>query len=85
MPLISPTILGANESSNPLDESIFALYPLYLELTIDGGTPLSRQPIYSAPYAQIAGSAESVNGGLVSASEIQINGVPIVDSGGNWG
>ena len=34
------SVLEANESSNPLDESIFSLYPLYLELTVDGGDTL---------------------------------------------
>ena len=43
-----------------------------------------RQAIYSAPYAQIAGTAESVHGGIVSASEIHISGTPIVDSNGSW-
>ena len=45
---------------------------------------LSRQPIQSAPYAQIAGVAESVDGGSVSASEVLISGVPCIDSDGNW-
>ena len=78
------TTLGANESINPLDHTVLSLHPIFLELTIDNGLALSRQPIQSAPYAQIAGVAESVDGGSVSATEILISGVPVIDSSGNW-
>ena len=78
------SVLGADVSSNPLDESVLSLYPLYLELQVDGGTPLPRQAIHSAPYAQIAGVAESVEGGSVSASDLTVGGVLVVDSGANW-
>ncbi|MBM75166.1 MAG: hypothetical protein CMK59_07180, partial [Proteobacteria bacterium] len=77
-------VLGADVLLNPLDESVLALYPLYLELEIDTGTPLARQPIQSAPYAQMSGVAESVDGGSVNASDISIGGAPVVDSGRNW-
>ena len=78
------TTLGANESINPLDHTVFSLYPVFLELTINNGVPLSRQAIQSAPYAQMAGVSESVDGGSVSASEVLISGAPVIDSDGNW-
>lgn len=78
-------ILGTDESGNPLDSEVLSLYPLYLELQLDNNSPMTpRQEITSAPYAQIAGVAESVNGGIVNASEVQINSVPVVDSNRNW-
>ena len=39
-------VLGADEQGNPLDESVLSLYPLYLQLTVDGGAPLDRQSIH---------------------------------------
>ena len=77
-------VLGANTSLNPLDEQVLSLYPIYLGLEIDGGAQLARQPISSAPYAQMSGVAESVDGGSVNASDISVGSVPVVDSNGNW-
>ncbi|MEC8379125.1 MAG: hypothetical protein VXZ96_02310, partial [Myxococcota bacterium] len=81
-------ILGADEVNNPLDSSTLALYPLYLELQLNTNAPMTtRYPINSAPYAQMAGTAEvaeTVNGGLVNASEIQVNGLQVIDGTGNW-
>ena len=77
-------VLGSNTSLNPLDEQVLSLHPLYLSLEIDSGAPLDRQLLSSAPYAQMAGVSESVDGGLVNASEISIGNVPVVDSSGNW-
>lgn len=52
-------ILGADEENNPLDEMVFEQYPLWLELTVDEGTPMSpRHRLTSVPYAHIAGFAE---------------------------
>ena len=45
---------------------------------------LPRQEITSAPYAQIAGVAESVDGGTVNASEVQIGSIPVIDGNRNW-
>ena len=56
-------VLGTNTSTNPLDEDVLSLYPIYLEMELDSYGPMSpRQPINSAPYAQMAGVAESVEG-----------------------
>ncbi len=78
-------ILGTNETTNPLDSDVLSLYPLYLELQLDSNTPMSpRQEITSAPYAQISGVAESVEGGIVDASEIQIGSIPVIDGNRNW-
>ena len=79
------SVLGADEVNNPLDSNVLSLYPLYLELQLDGNSPMSpRSDINSVPFAQIAGSAESVDGGSVNASDISIGGNPIIDGTGSW-
>ena len=82
------TILGSDEQNNALDSSTLEFYPLYLEISVDQGTPLSpRSPIVSVPYSQISGLSEtavSLEGGSVNATEISISGQPIVDASGTW-
>ena len=79
------TILGADEVNNPLDSDVLSLYPLYLELQLNTNAPMMpRHTLSSAPYAQIAGVAESVDGGPVNASEVSIGMTPVIDSGGHW-
>ena len=74
-----------SDSSNPLDESVLSLYPLFLEIEIDSSGPLSpRQAILSAPYAQLSGSSTNLSGGTVEATQISVGGVLIVDSNGAW-
>ena len=77
-------LLGVDEENNALDDSVFANYPLYLELKVDGERLEPRHPMTSVPYAQIAGVAESVDGGVVNASEVMINGSQVIDDSGNW-
>ncbi len=78
-------VLGTNTSTNPLDEDVLSLYPIYLEMELDSYGPMSpRQPINSAPYAQRAGVAESVEGGQVDATEVSINGNQVIDGNGEW-
>ena len=56
------TLLG-NNLSNPIDDSILADYPLYIEIAINGGSPVGiRKEIVSAPYSRRAGVAESLQG-----------------------
>ena len=77
-------ILGADTQTNPLDSSILQQYPLYMEVQFNNHTPMSsRQSINSAPYAQIAGVAESVEG-TVDATEVYINSNLVIDGSGNW-
>ena len=79
------SILGADINANPLDSSTLSSYPLFLELQLDSNAPMSpRQLITSAPYSQISGVAESVDGGKVNASDIDIGNVPVIDSNRNW-
>ena len=79
------SVLGSDTVNNPLDSTILSLYPLYLELELDVNGPMSpRQVINSAPYAQMAGVSESVDGGYVNASEIMVNGTTVVDGNGEW-
>lgn len=81
-------ILGSDEQNNPLDSGTLEFYPLYLEIAVDQGTPLSpRTPVVSVPYSQIAGLSElsvSLDGGPVNATEVNINGQNVIDSNGNW-
>jgi|GEM_PF-3577547 len=78
-------VLGTDEQNNPLDSSVLESYPLFLELTIDSNNPMSpRHPIQSAPFAQIAGVAESVNGGTVRADSVHINSTQVIDGTGSW-
>ena len=78
-------ILGTDEQNNALDSNTLSQYPLYLELTLDQNAPMSpRQVINSAPYAQMAGISESVEGGSVNASQIWVNNIPVIDSSGAW-
>ena len=77
-------VLGADVLANPLNQSVLSLGQLYLELRVDWTNPLPRQPIYSAPYAQIASVAQTIDGGDVNAAQISVSGTPVVDSGGHW-
>ena len=74
-------ILG---NQNPLDETVFADGTIWLQLVV-GGTVLSpRHELVAVPMAIHATSAENVNGGIVDASEILIDGVEVIDEDGNW-
>ena len=76
------TVLGTN---NDLDSDTLSLYPLYLEIQLDSNAAMSpRQSINSAPYAQIAGVAESLEGGTVDATNISVNGTQVISSSGVW-
>lgn len=79
------TVLGTDTQNNALDSDTLLNYPIYLEVQLDANTPMSpRQAINSAPYAQIAGIAESVEGGSVDADNVSIQGSPVIDSTGTW-
>ena len=80
-------VLGSDEENNPLDDAVFTNSPLWLELVVNGEELEPRHQLTSVPYAQIAGVAEvaeSVDGGSVNASDISVNGTPVVDGDGNW-
>ncbi|MEC7984837.1 MAG: hypothetical protein VX278_06720 [Myxococcota bacterium] len=79
------TVLGSDEVSNPLDSDTLSQHPIYLELQLGSNSPMSpRHPINSAPYAQMSGVSESVDGGSVNATDVSISSTPVIDSGGNW-
>ena len=68
------SVLGADTVNNPLDSTILSMYPIYMELELDVNGPMSpRQVINSAPYAQMAGVSESVDGGSVNATVEKVN------------
>ena len=79
------TILGADEEANPLDVEILGQNPLFLSLAVDGGDALApRHEILSVPYAMMADTCENVSGGIVDASEIRVDGEPVITEGGAW-
>ena len=78
-------VLGADEDGNTLDELVLAGGPLWLELRVDDSEPMRpRHKLLSVPYAVMAGTATNVEGGVVDASEIAVDGTTVIDAGGNW-
>jgi len=78
-------ILGEDVDDNPLETDTLAQYPLFLELTVDEGDPLSpRHELVSVAYAMMADTCENVSGGIVDASEIRVDGEPVITEGGAW-
>jgi hypothetical protein len=77
-------VLGASED-NPLDTAALAQAPVWLELQLEGeGAMAPRSPIHSVPYATMATVAEEVSGGPVDASQIAVDGTPVVNESGEW-
>ena len=77
-------VLGASED-NPLDTDVLSQAPVWLELQLDGeGAMTPRSPIHAVPYATMATVAEEVSGGPVDASEIAVDGTPVVNELGEW-
>ena len=64
--------LGVDESGNPLESETLSLYPVFLEIQRNSAPMSPRQSINPAPYAQIAGMAESVEGKTVNTSEVYL-------------
>jgi hypothetical protein len=76
--------LGADED-NPLDTAVLDQVPVWLELQIEGeGAMFPRSPIHAVPYATMATVAEEVFGGPVDASQIAVDGIPVVNDAGEW-
>ncbi len=62
-----------------LTEDLF-MDDIYLSLAVDGGAELSdRLHLVTVPYAFVA---NSVDGGLVDASEVQVDGTTVIDATG---
>ena len=63
-------------ATNLLDDAVFEGGALFVGLAVDGGAELpDRIVISSTPFARRAAVAESTDGGIVNASEVQINGL----------
>ncbi len=78
-------VLGADETENPLNTAVLQEGPVWLELQLDGeGAMFPRSPIHAVPYATISTMAKSVSGGPVNATELAVDGTPVVDASGNW-
>jgi len=79
------TVLGADEEDNPLDTDVLSQAPVWLELQLEGEEAMiPRSPIHSVPYATMATVAEEVSGGPVDASQIAVDGTPVVNELGEW-
>ena len=77
--------LGSNTATNPLEDSMLANGPLFIEVEVDNAGPIgSRQLVVSSPFSRRAGVAENVEGGSVSASELSVGGSLVIDSTGSW-
>ena len=77
-------VLGADED-NPLDTDVLSQAPVWLELQLDGEPAMfPRSPINAVPYATMATVAEEVSGGPVDASQIAVDGTPVVNELGEW-
>jgi len=79
------TTLGADEEGDPLDTDVLGQHPVFLGMAVDGGDDLEpRHEILSVPYAVMADTCENVSGGIVDASEIRLDGEPVITEGGAW-
>ena len=78
-------VLGADEANNPIDALLLDGGSLYLELQVQGESPLEpRHVLTSVPYSVVAGTSTNVAGGTVDASTIRVNGAEVIDSSGAW-
>lgn len=78
-------VLGTDEETNPLDTATLAQAPVWLELQLDGEPAMfPRSAINAVPYATMATVAEEVSGGPVDATEIAVDGTPVVNASGEW-
>ena len=78
-------ILGGDVNNNPLDDQLLMNNTLFLEIEIEGTGPLNpRKPIHATPYTRISQKSVALEGGQVNASDIQVNGVSVIDSNGSW-
>ncbi len=75
------TVLG---DQSPLGDELFAGGTLWLELRVDDVTLEPRQQVVSVPTAMRAAVAESVDGGVVDASEVWVGGELVIDDQGYW-
>ena len=55
---------------------------LWLELSVDGSIVGDRLPLRSVPFALRADTATHLSGGVVNATEVQIDGQTVIDSSG---
>ncbi len=77
-------ILGA-DGDNPLDTDVLSQAPVWLELQLDGEPAMfPRSSIHAVPYATMATVAEELSGGPVDASQIAVDGTPVVNELGEW-
>ena len=77
-------ILGA-DVNNPLDQGLFANSPLFLELQLGTEDPFfPRQLLNALPYSLHSSVTQSLDGGSVNATQIQVGGMVVIDQNGAW-
>ena len=75
-------LLG-NNLSNPLDDSVLASSALYLEVSVDGGSPVGvRQPVVRTVFAVVGDCDQSL--GNVDANAVSVGGQLVIDNSGSW-
>lgn len=74
--------LGA-DGANPLSTDIFD-GNVWVQLAVDTGPGLERQPVNAVPFAIQAEQAKNVSGGIVDAAEIRVNGLVVIDEDGTF-
>ena len=67
-----------------LDDLLFSGEGVWLQVAIDGEVLVPRQEVVSVPYALRAAAAEHVEGGIVDAAEVAVDGTLVIDGSGNW-
>ncbi|MEE2828194.1 MAG: putative metal-binding motif-containing protein [Myxococcota bacterium] len=67
-----------------LDDLLFSGEGVWLEVVIDGEVLVPRQEVVSVPYALRAVATEHVEGGVVDAAEVSVDGTLVIDGSGNW-
>ncbi len=79
-------VLGADESGNPLEDATLELWPLWLEVQIDGEPAMvPRMSIGSVPYARMAGVAEELwPGANLEVESLSVGGSEVIASDGSW-
>ncbi len=77
------SLVIGDTTGNELEYADFAQDGLWLALAVDGGADLgNRIKMHSVPFAIRANTATDVDGGVVNASVIMVNGTTVIDGSG---
>ncbi len=68
----------------PLDSGVIRDGETWIEVSVDGLPAELRSRLPAVAMVAVAGEARQIVGGDVSASELRINGVPVIAADGSW-